>query len=273
MTSRPLKPTGRTISTDEGIAGDLTGESFRNHQFVRLVAIKRRFERCDFSSCEFESAYLRDCVFDTCNFTGARFRNSNLRQTKFEGCQFDYAEFNHTHIEPEILNSGLPSRENVQQKFLRSLRLNFQQIGDSVAANKAIGLELSATRVHLHKAWRSSESYYRKHHKGFGRVRSFFEWSDFIFLDFFWGNGESLWKLLRTIGLVIGIIAVADLLGGRDLSQLPEYGRALAMAPPALFGVTKPAGFSDLGLALMAATRYVVLACFVSILIKRMNRR
>src|SRR5690606_10563715 len=39
---------------------------------------------------------------------------------------FDYAEFLHTQVEPEILDTGCPGQENLQQKSARTLRVNFQ---------------------------------------------------------------------------------------------------------------------------------------------------
>ena len=44
-------------------------------------------------------------------------------------------------------------------RFARTLRMNYQQLGDARAANKAI--EIEATEIHLHKAWSSKQSYYR----------------------------------------------------------------------------------------------------------------
>ena len=67
------------------------------------------------------------------------------------GCKFDYSQFSYTQVEPEILDTGCPGQENLQQRFARTLRINFQQIGDAATANSAIKVELEATRVHLYK--------------------------------------------------------------------------------------------------------------------------
>ena len=137
-----LQHSGRQVATDKAIASDLTGAVFRNYQFLRLVARKKKFTDCDFSFSTFDSAYLRKCIFDFCIFVGCKFSSSNLLGCEFSGCKFDYAEFSHTLIEPEILESGLPGPENLQQKFARTLRTNFQQIGDLASVNKAIQIEL-----------------------------------------------------------------------------------------------------------------------------------
>lgn len=190
--TKHLRPSGRVISVDHAITHDMTRQRFTNHQFQRLVAKSREFIDCDFSYSEFDSSYLRKCIFNSCNFTGCKFTRTILRGSKFIGCKFDYTQFVDTHVEPEILDSGCPGKENMQQMFARTLRINFIQIGDTVAANKAIKIELEATRIHFHKAWNSRESYYRKKYTGFKRIGMFIEWLSFTLLDYFWGNGESV---------------------------------------------------------------------------------
>lgn len=268
-----LRPSGREIRTDQAVAHDLDGVKFHNHQFQRLVAIKKHFKDCDFSFSEFDAAYLRNCTFDSCNFTGCKFTNTNLRGSKFIGCKFDYAQFSHTLVEPEVLDTGCPGQENLQQRFARTLRVNFHQIGDAAAANRAIRVELEATRVHLYKAWRSRESYYRKKYAGLQRIKMSIEWLRFVALDFFWGNGEGPFKLLRSLAIVVVLIALVEVYLLRDGYALSSYTSALLQAPGVLLGVTKPLGFSGLILAGIASLRYVPVACFVSILIRRLSRR
>lgn len=268
-----LRSSGREICTDQAIAKDLANVKLSNRQFLRLVASKKKFTNCDFSYSEFDAAYLRNCTFDSCKFVGCKFTNSNLRGCKFVGCTFDYASFANTQLEPEILDTGCPGQENLQQKFARTLRLNFHQIGDAAAANKAIKIELEATRIHLFKAWRSRESYYRKKYPGLSGVKMFFEWLEFVVLDFFWGNGESPIKLLRSLAIFIFLIALGDVYYLRDMQSLSSYTSAILQAPEVLLGVSKPTGFSGLVLAGIAGMRYVMIACFVSILIKRFSRR
>ena len=268
-----FRPTGRENIQDQAIAHDLKGVNLRNKQFERLVAKKKLFTDCDFSYSQFESAYLHKCIFDSCKFVGCKFTNSNLRGSKFEGCVFDYAEFSQTQVEPEILDTGCPGQENLQQKFARTLRVNFHQIGNSVAANKAIKIELEAGRIHLYKAWRSREAYYRKHYPGVTRIRAFVQWLDFVLLDAFWGNGESFLKLLRTLLLVILAIALGEVYFLKDPASLNSYVEAVKNAPQVFLGVARPDGFSGLLLAGIAALRYVMLACLVSILVKRFSRR
>jgi len=268
-----LRPSGREIRTDQAVAHDLENVKFVNLQFKRLVASKKKFTGCNFSYSEFDAAYLRNCTFDSCNFTGCKFTNANLRGSKFIGCRFDYTQFSHTLVEPEILDMGCPGQENLQQGFARTLRMNFHQIGDAAAANKAIKIELEATGIHLYKAWRSRESYYRKKYSGIQRAGKFIEWSVFAALDFFWGNGESPIKLLRSLLYLVILIALGDVYFLRDVHVFSSYACALVQALEVLLGITIPLGFSGLVLAGIAGLRYIMFACLVSILIKRLSRR
>ena len=271
--SKDLQQNNRKSEIDQVVAHDLENVKFRNYQFLRLVAVKKHFLGCDFSYSEFDSAYLRNCIFDSCNFTGCKFTNSNLRGSKFEGCKFDYASFSNTQVEEEILDTGCPSQENMQKIFARALRTNFSQIGDAKATNKAISIELEATLVHLKKAWSSRESYYRKKYKGLERLRIFGKWLEFVLLHSFWGNGESPIKLLRSLSLVVFSIALADVYFLRDGWALSSYMSSILQSPEVFLGITKPEGYSGLVMAGITSLRYILFACFVSILIKRLGRR
>ena len=169
-----LRHSKRTIKIDQAFMQDLDGEKFVYYQFLRLVAINKSFFYCHFRFSEFDAAYLRNCVFDSCDFTGCKFKGSNLSGTTFVGCKFDYVQFEHTFVEPEILDYGCPGAENLRKAFARTLQINFRQIGDMDAANKAIRIELDATRTHLYKSWHSNESYYRKKYANLQRIKMFF---------------------------------------------------------------------------------------------------
>ena len=269
----PLRSSGRTISIDQAVRNHLADGRFVNHQFKRLVALKKIFTDCNFSYSTFDASYLRNCTFNSCNFTGCKFINTNLRGSHFIGCQFDYVQFNYTYVDPEILDKSCPGQENLQQAFARTLRMNFSQIGDTVAANKAIRIELQATRIHLYKAWRSRESYYRSKYTGTQRIKVLLRWSSFIALDLFWGNGESVIKLLRSLAIITIMVALGDVFFLRDLYIISNYESAILQAPEILLGITAPNRFSGLILAVIASARFIMFACLVSILVKRMSRR
>ncbi len=146
---------------DKRVDGDVADVDLKNHLFVRLVAKERRFTRIDFKYSIFDTCYLRKCVFDSCDFTGCRFIGTSLYGSSFSGCKLDYSIFERTIVDDDLLDSGCPGMENLKMRFARTLRTNYQQLGDSKSANKAIRVELDAMEVYLHKGWHSNESYYR----------------------------------------------------------------------------------------------------------------
>jgi len=176
---------------DKKIDADLAADNLSNRLFVRLVAKEKGFTKVDFKYSIFDTCYLRQCTFDGCDFTGCRFLGTSLYGSKFSGCRFDYATFERTVVASDLLNICCPAPENLKMKFARSLRVNYQQLGDVQAANMAIHVELDATKEHLWKAWRSNDWYYRQKYRNWKRFKVFFEWLGFKLLDWIWGNGES----------------------------------------------------------------------------------
>ena len=268
-----LVDSGRIEEKDKAIRLDLDRESLSNRTFVRLIAKERKFSNVDFRYSHFDACYLRNCVFDSCNFTGCRFVSSNFHGSSFVGCKFDYATFERTIIDNDLLDSSCPGPDNLKMRFARTLRMNFQQLGDAKSANKAITVELEASRQYLRKAWQSNESYYRKKYFGLKRIRAFFEWVQFQILDFVWGNGESVWKLIRFTCIVLAGIAVRDVVRYRDVSLVNSYVGAIADAPQQFLGLSQSSATAGPYASVVMLTRLVVIGFFLSIIIKRFNRR
>jgi hypothetical protein len=258
---------------DEKFDSDIENAEFSNRLFIRLVAKEKRFENVDFKYTIFDTCYLRNCVFDSCDFTGCRFISVNFYGASFSGCKFDYATFERTIINGDILDIACPGLENLKLKFARTLRMNFQQLGDSTSANKAIKVELDATEAHLYKAWKSNESYYRKKYRGLNRAGKFFEWLKFKTLDFIWGNGESAYKLVRSIFIVLALMTLYDVFVFKDATKINNYWNSFLMTPEIFLGVTSPLNYHKFYLALIVLTRLLAIGFFISILIKRFNRR
>ena len=246
---------------------------FKNILFIRLVAKEKKFEKVDFKYSIFDAAYLRECSFLDCDFTGCRFINGNLTGSSFVGCKFDYATFQHTQIDNDVLDNSCPSWENLKLKFARSLRLNYQQLGDAKSANKAMNVELAATAEHHWKSWNSNESYYRKKYSGWKRVSAFANWLEFKLLDFIWGNGESLLKLARSfLASLIGVFILYVFLDDRPHTP-HNYLDAIILTPSVFFGITHPDFFPDIWITFIYVLRLVLFAFFMAIMIKRFSRR
>jgi hypothetical protein len=268
-----LSDSGLVSQIDKRFDENVADKQLSNQLFVRLVAKEKRFSKVDFKQSTFDSCYLRNCVFDSCDFTGCRFIGSNLMGSAFSGCKFDYATFDRTGVDNDILSEGCPGHENLKMRFARSLRMNYQQLGDAKSVNKAIAVELEATEAHLHKAWRSTESYYRRKYRGYKRFQLFTEWVGFKFLDLLWGNGESAPKLLRAIATALLTISMIDAIAFRDPNLLQSYGKAGLDAVQILLGAPAQASYPRICLTLITLFRLVVFGFLTAIIVKRLNRR
>lgn len=158
-------------------------------------------------------------------------------------------------------------------RFARTLRMNFQQMGDAKAVNKAISLELEATEGYLKKSWSSQENYYQKKYSGWKKVRQFLKWSDFKILDFIWGNGENILKLMRSIFLVHLLIALYDVCQFGNAWDLKSFAVSLAASPGVFFGIVNLHTYPVWISSVIAATRLVGFAFLTAILVKRFGRR
>jgi Pentapeptide repeats (8 copies) len=265
-----LGSSGREEIKDRIILSDVESTKWRNLLFIRLVSKGRKFVKVDFTYCIFDACYFRNSSFENCDFTGCRFVSCNLHGAKFNGCKFDYASFERTLVDESILDVGCPGAENLRMRFARSLRMNYQQIGDAVAANKAIKTELEATGTYLHKAWSSRESYHRKKYSGLNRAAIFVRWTTFKILDIVWGNGESLLKLVRFVGVILLLVMMLDI---ATRAEELSIWKTISRAPQIFFGVTLPKDIPEILLALIVFTRLVTFGFFMAILIKRFNRR
>lgn len=270
-----LKKGNRVVIIDFYVAKNVTSEQtkFAFKVFVRLNAKNVRFKNVSFQHCVFDGCYFNTCVFDSCNFTGCRFLGSNFHQSQFAGCNFQYATFERCEIDDEILVSEAPLAENLRMRFARSLRMNYQQIGDAKAANKAISLELDATSIYLYKSWRSRENYYKKKYPGLKAVGQFVRWLQYWILDFVWGNGESILKLLRTIVLSVVVIAVYDTIAHGNVLNLGDYWNSLQSAPAVFLGISHPSSYPVAILSVIAVTRFVAIALLAALLVRRFGRR
>lgn len=272
-----LKPnTGRQVITDVYVSQDVTdSKAFAFNVYVRLnVSTKVTFRNVSFQHCIFDGCYFKNCVFDSCDFTGCRFLGSNLHLCTFTGCKFEFATFERTQIDDDILTSEAPLGENLRMRFARSLRMNFQQIGDARAVNKAISVELEATSIYLWKSWGwSRETYYKQKFDGIWKpIRQFFRWLEFKTLDVIWGNGESIKKLTRSIVVAVALVSMYETIGYKDPMSVIDYWTSVKDAPGIFLGVVTKE-YPSLTLALIVATRYVSLALLTALLIKRFGRR
>lgn len=268
-----LKENGKEHIIDKIIDGTLTEVNYHNKLFIRVGSKADTYKNVDFSHTYFDHCYFRNCVFDGCNFNGCKFMNSNFASSTFIGCKFDYATFQNTIVDEEILQTGFPGFDNLKLKFARSLRTNFQSLGDAESANKAIKIELEARESHLKKSWKSNESYYRKKYKGWNRILAYLKWFRFKIQEFIWGNGESTNNLIRS-GLILWLLmTIYDVYKVGNLNELSSYWSSFIKMPQVFLSLEKPIGYSDIYLSSIYIVRIVAFGLFMSILLKRYNKR
>jgi hypothetical protein len=263
----------RKSITDHRFANDESDARYNNHLFVRLSAKGKSFRNVDFRYTTFDACYLRDAKFDSCDFTGCRFTATNLHGARFSGCRFEYATFERTMVDPAILDTECPSRENLRAHFARTLRMNYQQLGDAAAVNKAMKVELEATETHLYKAWASQEDYYRKKYVGLLWLKVLYRWLFFRLGDFVWGNGESALRLLRFVLLILVCMTIYEVLSFGDPHMVESYGTAFLRSGEVFMGVPAPAEYPRPYIAIVTLVRLIAIGFLLSIIIKKFNRR
>lgn len=269
----PLADSGKEEIKDKRIAEGLTGRKLINKVWTRLVAKGVTFCNVNFSYSTFDACYIRNCKFDRCNFTGCRFANSNFHGSTFSECTFDYATFEKTDVDPYILESEAPVRENLKMRFARSLRINYQQLGDAESINRAISIELNAKLAHLEKAAFSKESYYRKKYQGMSRLSHLGQLVSFRVMDFVWGNGESAAKLFRAAAIVMLAIGCNDAFSFNDDGRIHDYWDGISKAPQIFMGTLTPPTYPTWYISVIVLVRLVLFGLFMAVLIKRFNRR
>jgi hypothetical protein len=271
----PLGSSYRQTHQDKQVLVDQVDERqlWKNTFVQRLVAKGKTFRNVDFSYSIFDHCYFRKCRFDSCNFTGCKFLSTNFEGSHFTECKFNYTHFERTNIESTILDDQCPPFENVKQRFARTLRINYQSLGDVEGVNKAMRVEMEATILHYHKAWKSNELFYREKHKGFDRVKLFFKWLEYKSLEFIWGNGESIWKLMRFVIISTLLMSIIDLYISHECFTLWSLIHSFFRMPQILLAVSTPSNYPVGYLSFLVFFRLLFFALFVSVFVRRLSRR
>lgn len=258
----------RETIEDKEILGEVN-ESFERKELVRVFGVNVTFTAVTFKQAVLEKCYFRNCTFIRCDFTGAQLKDCNLRGSSFEGCQFRYATWEKTLLDGEFLDRCLPSEENLARDLVRSLRVNFAQIGNYDAVNKAAAIEVSLTGRHLFNAAYSRQGYYRSlpKYQGIDRLKYAGQHVRWKALDLLWGNGESILRVVIS-GAVVVALAAAVIANSANVA----YADGLSIAFLAFWGLTAMPSPFGIGVVLTVA-RFVFFGLFMAILVKRLSRR
>lgn len=264
----PIKDHVKEKLENKEFTGEVGPESFEQKELVRVFAVGVTFRGVSFKQALIASCYFRNCRFIECDFTGAQFKESSLRGTNFSSCKFAYSTWEKTFLEDRFLDACLPSEENLARDLVRTLRVNFAQIGNYEAVNRAAALEVRLTGQHLYNAAYSQQSYYRHKYRGLDRAQHAAQHAGWKALDLLWGNGESLVRVLVAGAVSVGIAALCL---GSSAPELPLSERA-ERSLLGFWGIGTQALPESIALGLTLA-RYLFLGLFMAILVKRLSRR
>lgn len=253
---------------DAEFTSDLADKDFSRHECVRLYAVSRTFNKVSFKQANLVECYFRNCRFLNCDFTGAFIKDSNLRGTQFENCSFKYTTWEKSHVDDDFLDNCLPSEENLARDLVRSLRVNFAEIGNYEAVNRAASIEVRLTGQHLYKAAYSKESYYRSKYKRWSRVAHALQHLRWKVLDLLWGNGESIARIVISSFLAIILVSLAYAREPRV-----KFSDALLESVWHFWGKQYATPLPpDYALAL-TVTQFFAFGLFMAVLVKRLSRR
>jgi hypothetical protein len=264
-----LKDHSKPLIEDKEFVSEVSEENLSQHALIRVFAVKKTFVAVNFKQSEISQCYFRNCRFIRCDFTGASISRSNFRGSQYEDCKFQYSTWEHTILDEEFLDNCLPSEENLARDLVRSLRVNFSQIGNYPAVNKAASIEVSLTGLHLFNAAYSKQSYYRAKYKGWNRFVHGVNHAKWKALDLLWGNGESLSRII-VCGL-FAIVTCAALLSWQ-YSQF-SWPASFGIVATAFWGSSTTPPLPNNYYAVLTAARFILFGLFMAILIKRISRR
>lgn len=259
----------KSVIENKEFRGEVQGEDLSAKEFIRIFAVGVAFVDVNFKQCDFSECYFRNCRFIRCDFTGANIKESNLRGSQFEKCKFHYTTWEKTILDEHFLDTCLPSEENLARDLARSLRVNFSQIGNYEAVNKAASIEVCLTGQHLYNAAYSRQSYYRDKYKSWSRLIHAINHARWKFLDLLWGNGESIVRVAIS-GLTVVVIAALFMM--RDHSQL-QFSTAFWEVLTSFWGIHGGTQLPDIYIVVLTVIRFILFGLFMAILVKRLSRR
>ena len=173
------------------------------------------------------------------------------------------------YIEGDVITHNQVAKLTMPLHLARSLRVNFSQIGNYEAVNKAASIEVSLTGQHLYNAAYSRQSYYRSKYKGWSRVMHAVRHARWKALDLLWGNGESIVRV-ASAGLAFIVVTALALMQG-DSKVL--FSDALWSTFSHFWGVQGGTAIPGSYAVTLTVIRYVLLGLFMAILVKRLSRR
>lgn len=221
---------GTQLLFSDTVQDDLkvSGAVLRTCRFVRIGAKKAKFNSCSLTQCQFEDSYLRKADFTDVDLTGSTFRNCNLEKATFKGCILRYCTFQSTHLDRDEIIGCLPVEPNLRRDLARNLRRNFEELGDKVAADVFLNLEIDAHEQELLGGFRRKTDYYKTHYTGVDQAVAGLKLLGSKLSGITWGYGHRVRRLLISyLTLTLFLSIVTYFIGLEFTEGTTESARAL----------------------------------------------
>lgn len=243
---------------------------YKNAVYKRVNCKKKiRIRGISFEHSFFNSCTMRNVVFEECSFVNCRFINCDFKDSYFNNCDFRYSQFNNTFVDIDIIKTS-PREHNLKAKFLRSLRVNFQQLGMKKKEEIIIKEEIKSQKEFLKSSWSSQDDYYKEKYRGIKRLYKFIEWTTFVVNDIIWGAGESIKKCITSTIFFLILIA---LITKEEVGFLDNF---IDISYYFIGSIDKSIIIDNLSpeiKSLIICVRYIVFGAILSIIIKRFSTR
>lgn len=240
--------------------------------YAHVYAVRIKFERVNFEKSSWTNCYFRNCQFIDCDFTGCNFKESSFKGSEFKNCNLRYTFWDKTLIDESILDSCRRAEENLTRDIVRALRVNFAQLGNQDAVNKAILMEIELTGAHMLNIAKSKQEYYRRKTERstvFQRLLFWLHYIWWLFVEVLCGFGERpervfIWIML-TPSIALLILQFCD--------HSKSYLDCFLQAHEIFWGLKSTSPLPSIFSMILIGCRFLLLSVFTASLVKRLLRR
>jgi hypothetical protein len=175
---------------------------------VRLAMKGAKVKNGDFLQCVFDEVYARHALFENVNFSGSYFKNCNFSNSTFYHCDLSFCKFEKCDLPYKSIMSCLPSEPNIRRELARSLKVNYQGLGNKKIADIFLDIEIEANEQELMAIFKSSETYYKQRYDWGQRFSSLFEWGWLKAAGLVWGYGHRILRLIISYLVLMSSLSI-----------------------------------------------------------------
>ncbi|SHM98898.1 pentapeptide repeat-containing protein [Flavobacterium xinjiangense] len=255
---------------------NITTANFQHQQFIDFSSNGKTLTNCDFSYCVFQRVYFKNVKFINCNFTGAKFFDSNLREAEFENCKFHYSLFKYTIVNLKEVLKNLPEWPNAKVLLLQNHKVNANSLGDVKASKRFLLEEIDANKEHWRRAIAKKETYYSNKYAGFENwFRSRFNYYKLILDELIWGHGETPWKIVVNLFLLLLIISflLSFSTNSSFITFLSSIYKNYKAAAKVFLAIPQHIISDNISIAIIILARYLSLGLYIRIMFNKYSWR